>query len=214
MICLGGSETEGFCPRRHQYFMGTADSDGPGKKRAFLIIYNASVMDSGRYITALHAKKAEEFSGSSYVNLVIHNPARSPSMRVFSGSSRSGPHGLLCEVTGADSFWTGPYWVMTQHDQSIIIAGCTGEGLDTGGQAVRWSVVTVESEMAISLTCTCDHKHTGDLVKTKPLTIGLSDAGASVCVSMVMLGPLTGILLLLTLLLAVLSAWRRRQRFS
>lgn len=73
MICLGGSETEGFCPRRHQYFMGTADSDGPGKKRAFLIIYNASVMDSGRYITALHAIKAEEFSGSSYVNLVIHS---------------------------------------------------------------------------------------------------------------------------------------------
>ncbi|KAL2084090.1 hypothetical protein ACEWY4_019608 [Coilia grayii] len=205
MIC---SESYGhFLCDNPRYTMGMLDNSG---KKGSLMIFNASGTDSGRYLTALKRKKAELFLGSLYLNLVITDPAVPPIIRLFHGSSYSMAHVFQCEVTGAGAHWTNPYWEKTENGQTQVIEGRGGEDLDAKGHFTRWSVATFQSELAFSLTCMCHHNHTGETVKTKPAIIGLSK-GASVCVSIMFLGPLCCLLLLLTVVLAVLSAWRRYQ---
>ncbi|XP_048117319.1 uncharacterized protein LOC125306249 isoform X2 [Alosa alosa] len=141
---------------------------------------------------------------------MIHSASyHTPLIRLFYGSGIAKTHVFQCEIVGARADWSNPYWEITENGHVRKMKGVGSGGIDADGRFTRWSVVTLSSDKSFSLTCLSSHNHTTNMIKTG--TIDMSK-GASVCVFTYFLITLACVLILLTMVLTVLSAWRIRQR--
>ncbi|XP_041964119.1 uncharacterized protein LOC125306249 isoform X1 [Alosa alosa] len=189
------------CENKLHYTVGMSDGIG------FMTIYNTLVTDSGSYFAVSRARKTKAFLGTSYVNLAVTD--HTPLIRLFYGSGIAKTHVFQCEIVGARADWSNPYWEITENGHVRKMKGVGSGGIDADGRFTRWSVVTLSSDKSFSLTCLSSHNHTTNMIKTG--TIDMSK-GASVCVFTYFLITLACVLILLTMVLTVLSAWRIRQR--
>ncbi|XP_041963158.1 uncharacterized protein LOC121720788 [Alosa sapidissima] len=140
-------------------------------------INNLTVMDSGRYFAA--ERKGNLFITGSSMFLIVTDNRLSPMMRVFDGPDGStGPREFLCEVQGAGSGWSDPFWVIEQEGRKTDVRQQTQSRLNEVGAFLRWtgiSLPVMENSMR-KVLCVCLHD-TGDVVQ---VTVMDGDEGASV----------------------------------
>lgn len=105
-------------------------------------------------------------------------------MRVFDGDGTPGTREFVCEVEGAGSGWSDPFWVLEHNGQKTEVRQQTQNRLNQGGKFQRWTGISLprEDNSMRKVLCTCQHEMEG------PIQISAMDDGRLFC--MLILGYL------------------------
>ncbi|KAI1885895.1 hypothetical protein AGOR_G00208470 [Albula goreensis] len=180
-------------------YTGKVDTDS---NNLHLTLSDAELADSGRYFGVMHT--GDSVTPGIATDLAVTDPRRVPVMRVF----RSGAGTFLCELKGAGTQWSDPQWKTEDEEGKRELPQPDVEKfVNEHGDFIQSSILSLEDEIP-DLICFSRHE-TGLIIQTR---IKQHSSLESKCSVMLYIGPLSAVLLLVTVITGGLWAWRQKRQ--
>ncbi|KAI1885894.1 hypothetical protein AGOR_G00208460 [Albula goreensis] len=149
-------------------------------------------------------RSGESFTPGRSTDLAVIDPRRVPVMRVF----RSGAGTFLCELKGAGTQWSEPQWKTEDEEgRPELLLPDVEKFVNEHGDFIQSSILPLDDEIP-DLICFSRHE-TGLIIQTR---IKQHSSFVSLCQVLLYFGPLTAVLLLVTVTAGGTWAWRQRNQ--